>query len=154
MIYHPMKNFLCSKMLLLVLLMAGISARSFGTLVSEDFDLYNYSDNVSMDGLAGGTGWPSGSSWVATGTPPYYDDGVNLLYFLNGYLNTSPGDAFSGSAFNNGSTALAGTDYVKRSFTTTNFTSTTTIWVSALTSFSSTGASTAAYLMFDSVGMR
>jgi len=142
------------KILATLILMVAPSVTSFATLVSEDFDLYGYADDASMAGAVGGTGWPTNSPWVATGTPPTYDGGVNQIYFLNGYLNGGPGDAFTGSAFNNGSTLLAGANYMKRPFTTTNFTGSTTIWVSALASFSSTGAATAAYLMFNNVGMR
>lgn len=142
-------NYSIQTILALVFVLAGVSTNSFATLASEDFDLYGYSDDTSLNGADGGTGWPTNSSWVATGTPPCYDGGINLIYFLNGYLNGGPGDAFTGSAFNNGSTAIAGNDYVQRPFAASDFTADTTVWVSALTAFSSTGASTAAFLMFD-----
>ena len=143
-VFHPLP--------VLALLLAAVTVRA--TLVSENFDRYGTNNNISLAGLAGGTGWPAGSTWAATGTPPYYDGGVNLFYFATGYTNGPTADSFTGSAFNNGSTALGGSDYVKRLFTTNSFTTNTTLWVSALTAYSTTGASTAAYLMFNTAGMR
>jgi hypothetical protein len=129
------------------------TSTSFGTLVAEDFDGYG-NNNTSVSGLAGGNGWPAGTSYLATGIPPYYDGGVDLMYFLNGYTNSGSIDGSSGSAFNHNSTAVAGTNYVERAFASSSFTASTTIWASALVAFSGTGPSAIAFVMFNNGGAR
>jgi hypothetical protein len=130
-----------------------LACRCFGTLASDDFDSYG-NTNQNLNGLSGGTGWAADSAYAATGVPPYCDGGVNLVYFLSGYVNSGAADGFSGSAFNNNSTAVAGTDYVQRAFSQSTFTSNTTLWVSALVAYSTAGANSVAFLMFNNGGAR
>lgn len=140
--------------LLLSLVFLGHFAtpRADAILIAEDFNNYGSSD-VALTGLNGGVGWES--AWTANGAVAGYKAGNNLTYTgSTGYVNQGESGADDGSAFSNGNTASAGSDYAQRVYEPVSTNISGTVWISALVNMSNTNGNSIAFLMLEAGGRR
>lgn len=112
-----------------IALVAGLAGSIQASVIVENFDYGDTIEDLNTLGSAG-DGWSGG--WSGSGNPEH-TPGVNLSYIASGYVN-DPANTDTGAAVNGGGNASAD---VNRSFTGTL---SGTIWVSALSFYTTTNA--------------